>query len=375
MTNFKLQKFNLLIITLMKTRQSNIFNFKGQELFIGIDVHLKTWNVSILTSSGFLDRYSQPASATKFMEHLEKHYPQANYNVVYESGFSGFSIYYTLQELGINCKVVHAADVPTSQWENLMKSDPVDSFKLAKALKAGLITGIYVPDKNTLDARGLVRSRKAIVKSLSAYKSRIKHLLYNHGIEYPQEFATKGTHWTKRFITWLENDVTLLSETRESLNVLVDMVKVYRIELLKVTRKLRELSRSDFYKRKYELLISVPGIAMLSAMTLLTEIDDINRFKNQRQFASYLGLIPTCHNSGEKESNGVKTFRGNKHIGPMIVESAWSAIRYDRAMAACYGNYCQKMKPNQAIIRIARKLSNRIMAVLKTDTIYCHDKN
>jgi transposase len=319
-----------------------------------IDVHLKTWNVSILTSSGFLDRYSQPASAIKFMEHLANHYPQANYNVVYESGFSGFSIYYTLQELGINCKVVHAADVPTSQWENLMKSDPVDSVKLAKALKAGLITGIYIPDKNTLDVRRLVRSRKAIVKSLSEYKSRIKHLLYNHGIEYPKELATKGSHWTKRFIAWLENDVILLSDTRESLNVLVDMVKVYRIELLKVTRKLR---------------------AMLSAMTLLTEIDDINRFKNQRQFASYLGLIPTCHNSGEKESNGVKTFRGNKHIGPMIVESAWSAIRYDRAMAAYYGYYCKKMKPNQAIIRIARKLSNRIIAVLKIDIIYCHDKN
>lgn len=359
----------------MKTKQSNNFNFKGQELFIGIDVHLRTWNVSILTSSGFMDRYSQPASALKLANHLEKHYPQANYNVVYESGFSGFSIYYTLQELGINCRVVHAADVPTSQRENLMKSDPVDSLKLAKALKSGLITGIYIPDKNILDVRSLVRSRKAIVKSLSAYKSRIKHLLYNHGVEYPEQFATKGAHWTNRFIVWLENDVILLSETKESLNVLVDMVKVYRVELLKITRKIRELSRNDFYKPRYDLLVSIPGIAMLSAMTLLTEIDDINRFKNQRQFASYLGLIPTSHSSGEKESNGVKTFRGNKHIGPMIVESAWTAVRYDRAMAACYGNYCKKMKPNQAIIRIARKLSNRIMAVLKTDTVYYHDRN
>ena len=359
----------------MKSKQSNKLNFNGQELFIGIDVHLKTWNVSILTSSGFKDRYTQPASALKLFEHLDKHYPSATYNAVYESGFCGFAPYYALSGYGINCKVVHAADVPTTQWENLMKCDPVDSLKLAKALKAGLINGIHIPHKNTLDDRSLVRTRKTIVNNLSAYKNRIKHLLYNHGVEYPEQFAKKGAHWTKRFILWLENDVALLSETKESLNTLVEMVKILRQELLIVTRKIKKISQHEYYKRNCDLLLSIPGIGITTAITLLTEIDNIDRFNNQKQFASYLGLIPTNHSSGDKQTHGEKTFRGNKHIGPMIIECAWIAVRHDRMMAAAFGNYCQKMKANLAIIRIARKLANQIMAVLKTDAIYNNGQN
>lgn len=92
----------------MKARQSKGFNFEGQDLFIGIDVHLRTWNVSILTASGFLERYSQLASDEKLFEHLVKKYPSATYHAVYESGFSGFSTYYALTKYGISCTIAHA---------------------------------------------------------------------------------------------------------------------------------------------------------------------------------------------------------------------------------------------------------------------------
>lgn len=127
----------------MKARQSKGFNFEGQDLFIGIDVHFRTWNVSILTASGFVERYSQPASAEKLFEHLVKKYPSATYHAVYESVFSGFSTYYALTKYGISCAIAHAADVPTTQRENIMKSDPIDSLKLAKALKSGLKQHLY----------------------------------------------------------------------------------------------------------------------------------------------------------------------------------------------------------------------------------------
>ena len=113
--------------------QSKEINFDGQNIYIGIDVHLKTWNVTIITQSGYKKKHSQKSSAKELFEHLKKHYPNGIYQAVYESGFSGFSTYYALQEYGINCMVIHAADVPTTQYENVMKSDPVDSEKLAKA--------------------------------------------------------------------------------------------------------------------------------------------------------------------------------------------------------------------------------------------------
>ena len=162
----------------------------------------------------------------------------------------------------------------------------------------------------------------------------------------------------------------LLSPTRDSLDLLLEQVSVIRSTLLRANRKVRELSRSQLYRTRYELLTSVPGIGLNTAMALLTEVGDLGRFHNEREFASFLGLIPTCHSSGEKTSHGEKTFRGNKTIGPMIVEAAWVSITRDRGLNCAYSNYRQKMKPQEAIIRIARKLANIIFAVMKTETQY-----
>ncbi|MDR1717697.1 MAG: transposase [Prevotella sp.] len=186
-------------------------DFKGQNIYIGIDVHLKIWNVTVITQSGYKKKHSQQSSAKELFEHLKKHYPNGNYQAVYESGFSSYSTYYALQEYGIRSMVIHAADVPTTQYESVMKSDPVDSEKLAKALKAGILHSIYIHSKDNLDDRSVIRLRKTLQQQLGGYKARVKHLLYNNGINLPDCFAKPGTHWSKRFMRWLQQDVTLLS--------------------------------------------------------------------------------------------------------------------------------------------------------------------
>ena len=105
-------------------------------------------------------------------------------------------------------------------------------------------------------------------------------------------------------------------------------------------------------------------------MALLTEIEDFGRFHNEREFASFLGLIPTCHSSGEKTTHGEKTFRGNKTIGPMVIEAAWISIRIDQGLSCAYVSYLQRMKSQEAIIRIARKLANIIFSIMKTGIKY-----
>ena len=354
--------------------QSNGINFKGQNIYIGIDVHLKTWSVTIITQSGYKRKHSQNPSAKELFEHLKKHYPGGNYLAVYESGFSGFSTYYALQEFGIQCMVVHAADVPTTQYENVMKDDSVDSEKLAKSLKNGSLRGIYIHRKENLDARNVLRLRRTFLKQLGGFKSRVKHLLYNNGIMIPDCFSRPGTHWSRSFMKWLREDVVLLSSTRTSLDMLLDTVELLRKNLLSVTRQIRFLSRSERYANDFENLMSIPGIGLLVGMCLLTEIDDVRRFRNEKQFASYLGLVPMSHSSGEKICNGEKTFRGNKLLGLMLVESAWVTIQHDSIMAAAYGEYCKRMKGQKAIIRITRKLANRIFHVMKNGQKYEYDK-
>ena len=114
--------------------------------------------------------------------------------------------------------------------------------------------------------------------------------------------------------------------------------------LLEATRELRKLSQTDRYRHKYELLTTVPGIGSIVGMSILTEIYDVGRFHNEKEFAAYLGLIPTSHSSGDKVAHGEKTFRGNKQLGPMVVEAAWIAITKDAGLGSLYLNYKKRMK-------------------------------
>ena len=116
--------------------------------------------------------------------------------------------------------------------------------------------------------------------------------------------------------------------------------------------------------------MTVPGIGFLSGMTLLSEIDDISRFKGADRLAAYVGMIPMCHSSGEHEGVGDITVRDNSKLGCVLVESAWIAARKDPALTLSYEEYCKRMKPSKAIIKIARKLVNRIYFVMKRNQPY-----
>ena len=151
--------------------QKNKISFKGQKIFIGIDVHAKKWEVASLTESGFVKRHSQEPSAKVLFDFLRKNFPDGEYHAVYESGFSGFATYYALSEYGIDCIVIHAADVPTTQYEEVMKTDKIDALKLARSLRAEELRPIYIRKRENIDDRAVLRIRRTIQKQLCGYKS------------------------------------------------------------------------------------------------------------------------------------------------------------------------------------------------------------
>ena len=346
-------------------------SFKGQNIYVGIDVHLKTWHVTTLTESGYKYSFAQHADAKELFDRLNKKFPEAHFKSAYEAGFCGFSAHYALTELGVENIVVNAADIPTTGKEKVMKTDAVDSEKIAWSLKRGELKGIYVKDKRYMDDTNLMRLRQRFIKDLSRLKCRTKSLLYTQGVTYPERFSRNRTHWSRNFMKWLREEVELLSEEKMTLMLLCDEVENMRKAVLKVTREIRRLSTTEKYKENFELLTSVPGFGLIISMTMLTEMDNNPmRFPNERKFVAMLGLIPTCHDSGEKTVNGEKTFRGNKQIGPLIVEASWIATQRDYQLGAYYTNCCQSMKPQKAIIKVARRLACRAYAVIKTKKKY-----
>jgi transposase len=346
--------------------QRNELNYSGQNIYAGIDVHLKSWNVTILTEELHHKTFTQSASASALCEYLHRNFPNATYHSAYEAGFSGFHTHYKLKKMGIKNIVINAADVPGTQKDRLQKRDAVDSNKIARALRAGQLVGIHVPEVSTLEARSLLRLRETIVKDLSCKKQQVKSMLYFYGIAYPEEFTKSTTHWSKRFMDWLSEEVTFTTaQGRAVLEILLRSIKEKRALLLDVERKIRRLSENEKYASDLQLLRTVPGIGLITGMTFLTDVEDIKRFSNADRFAGYVGIIPTSHSSGEKDIRGEMTPRGRSRLRTMLIESAWTAARTDPALSLCYSKLVHRMEPNKAISRIARKLLNRIFYVLK----------
>jgi len=353
--------------------QSRELDFKGQNIFVGVDVHLKSWTVTILTEALAHKTFTQPACAQTLNNYLNRQFPGGNYHSVYEAGFSGFWTHYKLKEMGINNIVVNPADVPTSQKEQLQKDDPTDSRKLARSLRGGELTGIYVPDPCSLQDRSLIRIRGTLVKYMIRFKQRIKSFLYFYGIFFPARFEKSSSHWSKRFIQWLTQEVSLEHDSgNETLKILVQEAEQQRILLLDVLRNIRLLSQSEKYAKNVALLSTIPGIALITSMTILTEIETIDRFKNTDHLAGFVGLVPNYHSSGDKAKNGEMTFRGQSTLKKSLIESAWFAARFDPALSMSYHELIKRMDANKAITRIARKLLNRIYFVLKNKQPYVH---
>ncbi len=354
----------------MNATQRNKLDFKGQNIYIGIDVHLKSWSVSVLSENAVLKKFSQNPEPEALHKFLAANYPGASYHSVYEAGFSGFWIHERLTALGITNIVVNPADVPTMNKEKLRKTDAVDCGKLARELRSGTLKGIYVPAPQMLEIRSLIRLRNSIVKDSTREKNRIKSLLRFHGIEIPEKFLNPNSYWTKAFLQWLR-EVKLTTEYgRKALDLHIDQYIRLREMLLQETRTIRALSREESFAEPLRLLMTVPGIGITTGISFITEIDDIVRFKNADRLASYIGLIPMCHSSGEKDGVGDITIRKHAILRCNIIEAAWKAVRFDPALTMAYEQYRQRMNAQKAIVKIAHKLVNRIYFVLKRKQEY-----
>ena len=155
----------------MRRVQINELDFKGQNIYVGIDVHLKSWSVAVLSAHSVLKNFSQSPDVEALHKFLTRNYPGADYHSVYEAGFSGFWIHRRLVKLGVNNLVINPADVPTMGKEKLRKSDAVDCSKLARELRSRTLISIYVPDDTVLEMRSLIRLRNSIVKDTTRAKN------------------------------------------------------------------------------------------------------------------------------------------------------------------------------------------------------------
>jgi transposase len=343
-------------------------SFEGQTIFCGIDVHKKSWRVNVRNDEFELEDYSQDPSEELLLNHLRKRYPGATYKVVYEAGFCGFGLQRFLKKSGIDCLVVNPSDVPSSDKEKKRKNDKVDARKLSRQLSRATLESIYIPPMELEHVRTLVRQRGRLVRDQTRCKNRIWHLLMFSGLKLETEKMKQ--YWSRRFMDSL---IKLPCETdplRQALDIAIDEYLAVRKLLSDATKRVRRLSVSGSFIKIQELLQSIPGIGVVNAMIIMSELQDIRRFKTFDKLCSYAGIVPDTSSTGDNERVRGITHRSNHYLRPAIVESSWVIIRKDPAMLMLYKRYCSKMIPNKAIIKIARHLLSRIRYVWMTQMEY-----
>ena len=206
------------------------------------------------------------------------------------------------------------------------------------------------------------RHRKRISKNLTRCKNRIKGCLAFTGIDIPEQYDNAS--WSHNFIKWLKTIDCKQVSRRTALNYMIHQMEFLRKELLSISTAIRKMMREERYKNNYYLLRTIPGIGPLTAASILVEIGEVKRFTTFYHLNSFVGLLPMEHSSGQSENKLSLTVRKHRQLRSDLVESAWTAKRTDPAMALYFQDQIKRKDSRIVIIKIARKLLNRIRYVL-----------
>lgn len=337
-------------------------NFSDQTIYVGLDVHKRSWNAALYLNDQYLRNVHQPPSPLALYRFLQTNYPGADYVCAYEGGKFGYWIQRQLSSKGVECIVVNPADIPSSHKDEVNKTDKRDARGIAMALQCGQLRGINIPSVQQESDRSLVRQRKKIWRDLVRCKNRIKGFLDYTGMELPHKFS--NSNWSRNFIQWLTELEFEYASSRMTLTYMIREAELLRKELLSISNDIRKLMRSKEYNKLYYLLRTVTGIGPLTTASLLTEIGDMKRFPSFYELNSFIGLLPMEHSSGEREVKGRLTIRRHRQLRSDLIECAWTAKRTDPALSIFYHEQLKKGKePKLIIVKIARKLLSRIRYV------------
>ena len=345
---------------------ASVITAQEPKLYIGLDIHKKSWKVHFCTDLFDGSTLSFAPSAEALYKYVSRHYHAHQVSCVYEAGCCGYSAARQFEYFGWESLVVNPSDIPRNLKSRTIKTDKTDCINMARQLKHGSLSSIHIPDIEREHGRSLYRRRIALVKDLRRSKGRTKAMLLYYGIEIPVQYD--NPNWSHAFVDWLTELDWPYASSREAFHSMIDHYRYIDKEVRIVSNSVRKWCRQHC-KEDYMLLRSVPGIGGLTAAGLLLEIGDLRRFNSFKQLASYIGLTPGIHQSGESTRITGLTVRGHKTMRSYLIESAWVAVRYDPVLQTYYRKHAGR-NSKCVIVKVARKLLSRIHAVIKSGVPY-----
>ena len=296
----------------------------GYALYVGLDVHKETIAVAIAEAGRAEPVYrgeiaNQPKSVKKLVERLSRDFEGQLLLFCYEAGPCGYGLYRQLLELGHDCQVVAPSLIPRKPGDRI-KTDRRDALNLARALRNGDLTAVWVPDEEQEAMRDLTRARGDMKGQERKARQQLNGFVLRHGHAWPGN----RSRWTQAHYSWLESLKFAHDWQQVVLQEYIDAVKAASRRVADITAQMERVLPQWSLAPVVDSLVALRGIDKLAAMVLLSELGDLSRFESPRQLMAYLGLVPSEHSSGTQRRQGGITLTGNRHARRLLVESAWS---------------------------------------------------
>ena len=291
-------------------------------LFVGLDVHKES--ISVSYAEGWSRREpvflgpigSRECDIDKMIRRLQS--KASRLIVAYEAGPCGYVLHRYLSAKGVECLVVAPSLIPKKAGDRV-KTDRRDSVQLARLLRSGDLTPVYVPRVEDEAIRDLSRAREDALIDLKSAKHRLKSFLLRHGLNY-----VGRANWNDAHRRYLSRVVCPTPAQQVVFQEYVRAIDEHVERLRRIEEHIAEVLPTWRLRPVVEAFQALRGVQQITALTVAAELGDITRFDNPRQLGAFIGVTPSEYSSGESRRQGGITKTGNSHARRALVEGAWA---------------------------------------------------
>jgi transposase len=284
---------------------------------VGLDVHARSIRLAAVRADELLEERTLPHDLEE-VEGALRRWPIVR--CCYEAGPTGFGLYRDLVAGGIDCSVVAPGLVPQRPGDRI-KTDPRDARKLARLHAGGLLEPIHVPSPELEAARDLVRAREDARLDRMRDRHRLSKFCLRH------ERPLPGLSWGVARRKWLSEQRFPFPAQQLSFDTYVHALDLVDARIGALERAIAETAEQEQWRTLVARLRCLRGVDTLTALAIVAEIGDFDRFRTAEEFMAFVGLVPSERSSGEQRRQGSITKVGNAHVRRLLVEAAWHARR------------------------------------------------
>ena len=298
---------------------------KYTTVYVGMDVHKESFTLACYTNEKEEAEYVQKteghySKVINYLEAMRFHYgDDVDFVCGYEAGCLGYTLYHDLDNHGVKC-VILAPSTMEMPGGKRIKTDKRDAYLIAKCLANGGYKAVHIPSDKDEDVRDYLRMRDDHRDLMTVLKQQINALCLRNGHKYTK------SRWTGNHLKWLK-ELELSKTDRETLNEYMLTYQYLAEKLARLDNRIEELSSEEEYADKVKKLRCYIGINTYSALGLIVETGDFQRFAKGNIYSAYLGLTPGERSSSDDKNRLGITKAGNKHARTILVEAAQSICR------------------------------------------------